>query len=617
MPNYRVQAPDGRVVRIQAASPQAAMDGAHEWVTSNPYRSTPGSVAAQVGMGGLGSIASGFDNFAHYLGARLNPLEAYKEFTGNIQQAVDLTRMALAPRGTPAPPQSVSVAGTRALQVPGAASAAVAPVIARQPIGAAEKTARFAGSLAPSLLMGPGGDVGLAGQVVSRAANVVGSMAGSAGGRAIATALHAPPQLQEDAAGVGGLVGGGAANVRYTAKGNNPQPQVSPAIADIVNNAINDYGINLRPSQIMAADQRAQGVKQPAIAVQDSEMMKKSGTGFAANQSGQLQKFTRALANTFGEDADHITPDVAANAFSRIGGVFDDVGSRLGVTADAIPGLNDRLNEIRGNAARLGLSDSQLKALDLHIQDIGNAADANDGAIPGPAYLNLTNSNSPLSQVANNDHTAFGDSAGDIKVALGDAVAQNADPADVQALKDARTQYRALKTVQPLINNSEGGVLNPLLLRNRVAQVFGNRFTTGDAGALGDLARIGRIVGDSAADTNTAARAGHGIAGFIGSLPQPFASIATGAGASFVGAHAFDPAAAIPAAIAGGAVGGAGYLNNALKGRAMLDPAYRDQILGNAAPATLQIMPPAMFGGLLPQSGSSPGLVPDPPPTSQ
>jgi hypothetical protein len=52
-------------------------------------------------------------------------------------------------------------------------------------------------------------------------------------------------------------------------------------------------------------------------------------------------------------------------------------------------------------------------------------------------------------------------------------------------------QYKNMLVLEPLIAKAKGGNISPSLLQNRVAKIYGRQFTRGQAGKIGDLARIG------------------------------------------------------------------------------------------------------------------------------
>jgi hypothetical protein len=243
------------------------------------------------------------------------------------------------------------------------------------------------------------------------------------------------------------------------------------------------------------------------------------GSGMGELHAQQQAGFNRAVANTFGENADRITPDVMAAAKKRIGGDFDSVAKNSTIQFDSH--LNGDLHSILHEAGST-LADSELKILN---KQVGNVLDRVTGAgeIEGPTYQALTRHGAPLDRAMNSSDPNVRHYAGRIKEALDDALERSAPPDQIDKLRKARGQYKAMKTIEDLVEKSPTGDISPALLMNPVRQSYGN-MAYGGGGDLADLARVGqrfmRQPPDSGTPLGTAAlnlllgAGGAGVAGY-------------------------------------------------------------------------------------------------------
>jgi hypothetical protein len=65
------------------------------------------------------------------------------------------------------------------------------------------------------------------------------------------------------------------------------------------------------------------------------------------------------------------------------------------------------------------------------------------------------------------------------------------DPALKASLTEAKKRYKNLIALEPLAVKAKGGMISPSQLNSRVARIYGRQYTTGKAGEIGDLAKIG------------------------------------------------------------------------------------------------------------------------------
>ena len=116
-----------------------------------------------------------------------------------------------------------------------------------------------------------------------------------------------------------------------------------------------------------------------------SETKKLPFSGADEYAGTQQDAFTRGVSQTFGENADKITPDVLQSAKDRIGGVMNDVASRTTIDANK---LIPPLSNIESNA-RLVLPDSDWGPVSRQLDNVLSTVKPGD-TISGESYQALT-----------------------------------------------------------------------------------------------------------------------------------------------------------------------------------------------------------------------------------
>lgn len=266
----------------------------------------------------------------------------------------------------------------------------------------------------------------------------------------------------------------------------------------------------------------AQVARQMGIPITAPQMSSNSLARIASDQSGKLPfsgagasagaqqaGFNRAIAAQMGETATRVTPDVMDAAATRIGAAFNGVASRTTIQADR-PFLLG-LQRIAGDAAQT-LPKSEQAPLNAQITNLLDAATTGNGAISGDAYQALTRRGGPLDRVAQSSDPNLAHYGQQIRNTLDDAFQRSASPADQAALTEARSQWRAMKTVEDLVEKSPTGDISPALLMGQVrsastrfdGSTSGMAYTGG--GPMGDLARIGQQFLKAPPDSGTAGR---------------------------------------------------------------------------------------------------------------
>lgn len=304
------------------------------------------------------------------------------------------------------------------------------------------------------------------------------SNAGAAGLTAAGSTASAPEQMLQGAEGgavAGPALGAGGAVLGKALGGFG----VDQYTAQLAQKAIN-MGIPLRAGQIAG---------NPFIRTADDVVSRIPGSG-AQGQSDAIQTgFNRAVANEMGTQADRITPDVMAQTKARLGKVFDSVAQNT-PSINATP-LLGTFADIE-NEASSALPDSEYQPIKKQMSNILDMV-GQDGTISGQQYQNLTRTGSPLMTVLNSRDSNVKFYAGQVRSALDDAMQASAPPEVQQQLTTARTQYKAMKTIEDLVEKSPNGNISPPLLMNVVRQNYGNMAYNG-AGNMGDLARIGQMI---------------------------------------------------------------------------------------------------------------------------
>jgi hypothetical protein len=219
--------------------------------------------------------------------------------------------------------------------------------------------------------------------------------------------------------------------------------------------------------------------------------------GRAADDEAQ-QAFNRAVSMTFGENAAKITPQIMAQAKTRIGGVFNDVAARTSIPLDNE--LQTDLQDII-DRARLSMGADSVPVVERNAENILNTAAANGGNIGGRAYQDLTQHAGPLDTLMSGNDGGLRNAGGQLRNALDAALARHAAPEDLAALQQARAQWRNMITVAPLTRRADvvGGAspatgdIIPSQLQGVVNQKFGNAaYALPGEVPLNDLAKIGQ-----------------------------------------------------------------------------------------------------------------------------
>ncbi len=225
----------------------------------------------------------------------------------------------------------------------------------------------------------------------------------------------------------------------------------------------------------------------------------------------QQRALNRATAGSFGETADRITPDVLLRARDRIGNNLDAIAQRTPVTFD--PQLGADLTRIL-QTARQVLTNEEFGPVARQVQNVIGSVQPG-AVIPGETYQALTRKGTPLDVAKSSANPNIAYTARQIGSALENALERSAAPQDVAALREARAQWKALRTVEPVTvraDTSGGstpstGDISPAALRGAVNKSY-DRAPLAPLGQipLNDLAKIGQRFLKEPPDSGTAGR---------------------------------------------------------------------------------------------------------------
>lgn len=335
------------------------------------------------------------------------------------------------------------------------------------------------------------------------------------------TALINPSDAGTGAA-IGALLPPAVATLGKTGKAIGSSLAIGDNNKELAKKAISQYEIPLGVGDI------ADGATTKALRAILNDAPFSGGVGAAQRESVQ-EGFNRAVGNTFGAPEKKLTAQVVDQAKKRMGAEFDRLWTQNSLQVD--PQMIDKINSLRSQAKKLPKNEgaSLLAELDdlaskMVPDSTGNAVIPGDVANKFQSYLRRRVEGS----------SGLKNELGDLRQEIISAFNRGIKPEDAAALTSNRSQYKAFKTIEPLLNSAEAGVAGRLpgdvpaaLLPQAVARGYSQ-----PAGVpLSDLSQIGsRFLVDRTPRTGGSMRAalqntalGTAIVG--GGLTNPYLAV--------------------------------------------------------------------------------------------
>lgn len=228
--------------------------------------------------------------------------------------------------------------------------------------------------------------------------------------------------------------------------------------------------------------------------------------GRPANAAAKAKQewFNRQVGKSFGAEFDKLTPDIMDDASKKLGAEFDRLWGNNKLALDSK--FIDDVVRIQQDAAEK-LNPEQATQVNKLIANLLQRQEK--GAIPG----NFANNwQSELRMVAEGEKGLHQKLLSDLRKSVLSAFSRGLTPEDAAALTMTKQQYRAFKTVEPLLAKGEVGVAGremgdvpASLLPNAVFQQYGRGASNTP---LGEAAQMGsRFVADRVAQTGGSPRA--------------------------------------------------------------------------------------------------------------
>jgi hypothetical protein len=494
--DYIIVSPDGRELTITGpdnATPQqlrAAAEAAFK--ASVPAPVVMPENAAKPALDGIKNAAAGAVRGAGSIGATLMaPIDAgaralgvQNDFVGRtdrreamdsaLRELVGADPDSIAYKGGKLGSEIAGTLGVGSALAGGAAAARVAPSL----VNAIRTSGMTAGAPASLATRAAGGAI--SGGASAALVNPDDIASGAAIGAAA-------PGLVRGAGAVGGALG------VLMARGgvNNPE---------LANAAINKYGIPLG-----MADVSDSGMAKAARTIlNDAPIIGRVGD---RQKEAVQEAYNAAVGGTFGAKAPKLTPAVMDAAKKRMGGEFDRLWGQNSLIVDAP--FMQTIQDLQARASKLPKAEGDSLAAEVN--------DLLSRATPGPSGApmipgDVANAFQQHLRRRSEGSASLKNELGDLRQSIFGAFSRSVAPADAQALTAVRGQYKAFKTVKPLLEGAEAGVAGRApgdVPAGLLPQAVRTSYSDGVAGSpLAELSQIGsQYVTDRVARTGGSNRA--------------------------------------------------------------------------------------------------------------
>jgi hypothetical protein len=305
-----------------------------------------------------------------------------------------------------------------------------------------------------------------------------------------------------------------------------PKPNVSQAVKDLAATAKDKFGIDLSLDQIASTNVRStvQKISQNI-----------PGSGVEAFQDKQATQWLRGVAKTIGEDADNLSPEVITNYLTRAGKDFEKplAGKTINFTQGDINSLADVATAAKKKIST-GLADVVQNNVDEVLNNLSQFKVGEARSVPGEKLASLR---SQLLQDLPSIEGGARQQVAKIIDKIDEVVGRHLSPAEAKTLQTARLQWRNFRTIEPLLEKSTDGTINPTQLMQKVASskyIKASRKAVGEDDLV-DLARIGKQFMAKKGGSDTAQKLAYikvGAAGLTGGAALqslPATAVALGA----------------------------------------------------------------------------------------
>lgn len=237
-------------------------------------------------------------------------------------------------------------------------------------------------------------------------------------------------------------------------------------------------------------------------------------SGQQAFREKQMRKWHKQILKTAGADSDRATPELMNQRFSSLGKEFDNLGK--GKTFNLTGQFQKRIEEIKNEAGQI-YSPAAVSNFEVAVEEVFAGTDLS-GNISGERLNALrAKINARMRKTDNYETKSL---LGDLEDSIIE-VMTSGDPEVAKRFAKTKEQYKNLIVLEPLVQKGKAGNISPSKLKDRVARIYGRSYTKGQAGEIGELARIGYELLPELGGSDTVSKAAYGLGAFGGALSHP------------------------------------------------------------------------------------------------